>query len=450
MSTVSRLPLTLAGLSLVALAACDQPGAYDELSDEELAAATANLRTAMIDFGDGPIEIEFEDRDGVAIFEGDIELGATAEVEGRVLSMRPPAPEDPDGRLAASGLSHLNPWPGGRIPFLIDARLPAEVQSRIQTAVNDWNSQTIVRLVPKDPAVSEDHVMFTIKTASMGDGEGSSPIGAPVNPLAAEQNLIRLGNAVSVATIRHEIGHTVGLFHEQSRADRDLHVSINWDNIAAGKEGNFMTYLASGAVGLDFGPYDRNSLMHYRSFAFAADPTVPTIVRAGCNFSAADPACLFTPSATLTTLDRKGVTRQVSGDPLIKMRLRNEASGQCLRPQGGSTAVGAAVVLDSCTNVASKRWYEYRRAGTTVPMIINEASRLCLGRNGTGGLIQVHCTGAAAQRYNTVDAQDINPFTGNLLTVSGLCLTRLSTSAQPTHASSCPHSDPNRRWYKDL
>ena len=68
------------------------------------------------------------------------------------------------------------------------------------------------------------------------------------------------GNAV------HEIGHTIGYFHEQSRNDRNNCVTINWQNIQAGTQHNFYQYLNSGQ---DVGTYDYCSIMHYPRGAFS-------------------------------------------------------------------------------------------------------------------------------------------------------------------------------------
>lgn len=463
---------------------------------------SGTTRVATVDFGSGPIEIQFEDRDGEAIFEGDIVLGKTEDVQRGVINMfwpsrpkgpKPPEdleppedpavvdaeearnvleapepPEDPNAldelevreqpelpkaprRIAHAALSHLNPWSGGRIPFEVDNSLPQIVRDRIQTAIDDWNSQTIVRLVQRQSSDNGHFVRFSGPTRGMDPGEGNSAIGLSDDLLSDDPQLIRLGDEVSTSTIRHEIGHTVGLFHEQSRTDRDDFIRINWANIEVDKWGNFMTYLASGVVGLDYKSYDINSIMHYNSFnGFAVDPALPTLVKVGCSLVSTDPACIVTRSNTLTSRDRKGVTRLVSGDPAFKFRVRNEANGRCLRPSDGTTAANARVILSSCDNTPSRRWYEYTRAGTTVPMIINEHSRLCLSRDANNNLIQAHCTGRASQRYRTVDAGFDALFGGDVLRSNGRCLSRITGESQPRMITSCSTNDADRRWFKDF
>src|SRR5690606_2547822 len=296
----------------------------------------ASFRYTTIDFGQGPVELEIRDAEGEAILDGDIILGPIDEIGDKELVYGPGGLRPAGAPVSHAALSHLNPWPGGRIPFVIDASLPDAVEARIQQAISDWNSQTVVRLVPRPARSNEHFVRFTGPTSDMGAGEGRSAIGYQ----PGTNQLIRLGSNVSVGTIRHEIGHTVGLFHEQSRTDRDNFIRINMNEVQEGAEGNFETYVWSGLVGLDFGAYDLNSLMHYGSFTFAAGSR-PVIVRAGCSFTTRNPDCFVRPSSSLTELDRKGVTRLVSGDPIFKFRIRNEATNQCLRPLNGSTEVGA-------------------------------------------------------------------------------------------------------------
>ena len=64
----------------------------------------------------------------------------------------------------------------------------------------------------------------------------------------------------------HELGHALGLWHEQSRSDRDAYIQIVWENIDEAHRYNFDQHLNDGK---DFGVYDYQSIMHYAADAFS-------------------------------------------------------------------------------------------------------------------------------------------------------------------------------------
>ena len=73
---------------------------------------------------------------------------------------------------------------------------------------------------------------------------------------------------VSIGTVVHEMLHAAGFWHEQSRPDRDQHVSILWENISPGREDNFARYSRAEVSTLSL-PYDTQSVMHYSATAFS-------------------------------------------------------------------------------------------------------------------------------------------------------------------------------------
>lgn len=80
----------------------------------------------------------------------------------------------------------------------------------------------------------------------------------------------------TMAVALHELGHALGLLHEQSRTDRDKYVTVHWDNISPGTDYNFIK--AYGPTGRwQGGIYDPLSVMHYDSHAFALNRKLPTI-----------------------------------------------------------------------------------------------------------------------------------------------------------------------------
>lgn len=152
-------------------------------------------------------------------------------------------------------------WPSGRIPYNIDANLPNK--QRVNDAIANWQSKTGITFVVRTSEA--DYVTFK-------NGAGcSSRLGK-----AGGQQFVTLGPTCTTGNAIHEIGHVVGLWHEQSRADRDENVIIHFEHVEEGFEHNFDTYVQQKADGVDLSLYNYRSIMHYPADAFSKDgqPTI--------------------------------------------------------------------------------------------------------------------------------------------------------------------------------
>lgn len=73
--------------------------------------------------------------------------------------------------------------------------------------------------------------------------------------------------------------HALGFFHQQSAANRDDFIQINWDNIRRGREHNFNKYNETTVTDFNI-MYDYDSVMHYSAKAFSknGENTIETLV----------------------------------------------------------------------------------------------------------------------------------------------------------------------------
>jgi len=150
--------------------------------------------------------------------------------------------------------------PKDRIPYQIEASV-SKYRKNIEKAIEEYHQKTCIRFVKETSGEDGEKLRNYI---SFYSGSGcNSPVGMWNRP-----NRISLGRGCGgVGTIIHEIAHSLGVWHEQMRPDRDRYVDIIWQNIPLSVKGNFE--MAKGAETLNT-PYDFDSIMHYGATAFGS------------------------------------------------------------------------------------------------------------------------------------------------------------------------------------
>jgi len=138
--------------------------------------------------------------------------------------------------------------------------------SRIIGAMEHWQSRTYLKFVPR---TNQPHYVF------FRTGTGCS---SNVGRVGGRQ-YINLSPDCTKGNIIHEIGHTIGLWHEQSRKDRDQYLIVNMYNVEVGELHNFRTYQHMGMDGDEYSnTFDFSSVMLYDSYAFSRNG-LPTITK---------------------------------------------------------------------------------------------------------------------------------------------------------------------------
>lgn len=158
-------------------------------------------------------------------------------------------------------------WPGGVIPYVIDPDIPHP--ERLHSAMKQWIDLTPIRLIPHTN--QSNYVRFVRED---NGGLCFSSIG-----MMGGQQKIRVDDRCETGTLVHEIGHAVGLWHEQSRQDRDKFVHVIYENISQGSMRDFDRHVNDEP---DYSPYDFGSIMHYGEYADSEEdrgPSIETIPR---------------------------------------------------------------------------------------------------------------------------------------------------------------------------
>jgi len=153
-------------------------------------------------------------------------------------------------------------WPKRIIPYAIGAEYSAGRKKMIQGAMQEWMDKTCIVFAEKGSAKAAEaghpHAINIGSHAGCYSYVGYQGKDHPVS--------LQLGSCTHHRIILHELGHTIGLHHEQCRPDRDSFVKIVYDNVPSVRKFNFDKVKGTENYGI---PYDYCSIMHYGNMAYS-------------------------------------------------------------------------------------------------------------------------------------------------------------------------------------
>ncbi|XP_020902117.2 nematocyst expressed protein 6 [Exaiptasia diaphana] len=181
-----------------------------------------------------------------------------------------------DGRVRRAAIKDKWLWPGGKVPYTFGKNLN-DVGKRIaKQAMQHWMDRTCVKFIERSN--QKNYLEFTY------DGGCKAQVGYRKEP----KQLISIGSSdqssyspCTLGSTIHELGHSIGFFHEHTRPDRDKFVRVIESNVR--KEAAFDFEKVSTAF-LDSrgNDYDYGSIMHYSRYqgnnaygAVTLEPLVP-------------------------------------------------------------------------------------------------------------------------------------------------------------------------------
>ncbi|XP_068564333.1 hatching enzyme 1.2-like [Cebidichthys violaceus] len=150
-------------------------------------------------------------------------------------------------------------WSDAVVPYTISSEL-AHRKANILSAFKMISDVTCIRFRP---------YTTELNYVNIRNGRGCASY---VGCQGGDQSLY-FGPTCGIGNLCHEIIHALGLHHEHSRNDRDWHVTVQWQNIKAGKE-RYFKVKRGNTLNL---PYDLDSIMHYGPYYFTQDGS-PTLL----------------------------------------------------------------------------------------------------------------------------------------------------------------------------
>lgn len=166
--------------------------------------------------------------------------------------------EPPESRSTI--MNEVRFWPQ-QIPIVYTSDITPLKRAILDISREEYELRTCLSL----PERTEEENYITFRSLG-GCWSYIGMVGGPQN--------ISIGDGCErIGTGEHEVMHALGIYHEQSRTDRDDYVEVVFDKINPGAVGNFEALTLEEADDRRV-PYDFYSIMHYSKLGFTIDGNI--------------------------------------------------------------------------------------------------------------------------------------------------------------------------------
>ena len=166
----------------------------------------------------------------------------------------------PYGLTEVSATGKYRAWPNGRIPYRLATtngvvQINAATRTALSQAMTNWEQLTEGRIKFR-AKTSNDSTYVVVK-------QGSPRVSPFVGYRKDQIPTLYLRDSEYLTVTKHELGHVIGLHHEQRRTDRLSYIKVRNQYIVDSATCRYQ--FATCPTCKLLGSYDRNSVMHYRT-----------------------------------------------------------------------------------------------------------------------------------------------------------------------------------------
>jgi|GEM_PF-4696639 len=149
-------------------------------------------------------------------------------------------------------------WTDGKVFYEFAPDVTVENRQNFVEATEIWTSIANLEFIERTNEVNFIYIT--------NDNKNYATVG-----MAGGKQTLAMVSWGTQYVIVHELGHSLGMWHEQMRSDRDDYVTINIDNVDPDQRYNFTKRNTNNLA-----DYDYQSVMHYGQFAWTQN-SLPTI-----------------------------------------------------------------------------------------------------------------------------------------------------------------------------